>query len=194
MNLSLIRIGLSHFKQHLIQSILLILGVAIGVAVIVSVDLANISANRSFELSTESIIGKTTHRIFGGPSGLDENLYSQLKVQLGLEKSAPVVQDYVTVVQLDRRPVQLIGLDPFAEKPFRNYLTDESNGIPLATLATFLSEPNSILVSEELARSSGLRPGTTLTLEYGSRSVNVRIVGLLKPIDDLSCLVLAGLI
>ncbi len=194
MNLSLIRIGLSHFKQHLIQSILLILGVAIGVAVIVSVDLANISANRSFELSTESIIGKTTHRIVGGPSGLDENLYSQLKVQLGLEESAPVVQDYVTVVQLDRRPIQLIGLDPFAEKPFRNYLTDESNGMPLTTLATLLSEPNSILISEELARSSGLRPGTSLTLEYGSRSVNVHIVGLLKPIDDLSRLVLTGLI
>lgn len=194
MSLSLLRIGFSHIKQHCLQSILLVLGVAIGVAVIVSVDLANRSANQSFQISTESLIGRATHRIVGGPSGLDENLYYQLTVKLGLEKIAPIVQDYVRIVELNRRPMQLVGLDPFAESPFRNYVADLKNTIPLETLTTLLSEPNSVLISEDLARSGGVSSGSTLTVEYGSRNIQARIVGLLKPSDDLSRLALDGMI
>ena len=194
MSLSLLRIGFSHTKQHYLQSFLLVLGVAIGVAVIVSVDLANRSANQSLQLSTESLIGRATHRIVGGPSGLDENLYYQLAVKLGLEKIAPIVQDYVRVVELNRRPMQLVGLDPFAESPFRNYVADLKNGVPLETLTTLLSEPNSVLISENLARSGGLSSGSILTVEYGSRNIQARIVGLLKPSDDLSRLALDGMI
>lgn len=194
MSVSLLRIGFSHIKKHLLQSILLVLGVAIGVAVIVSVDLANLSASRSFQLSTESLIGRATHRIVGGPSGLDENLYSQLRVKVGLEEIAPVVQGYVTVVELNHRPMQLLGLDPFAEPPFRNYMANLNNPVPLQTLTVFLTEPNSVLISEGLARSADLVSGSTLSLEYGSRNIQVHIVGLLRPSDDLTRLALSGMI
>jgi putative ABC transport system permease protein len=162
--------------------------------VIVSVDLANRSANQSFQLSTESLTGRATHRIVGGPSGLDENLYHQLKVKLGIRNIAPVVQDYVTVVQLNRRPMQLVGLDPFAEPPFRSYLARLDDTASLPALTAFLTEENSVIISEDLASSAGLDSGSTLTLEYGSRTIPVRIVGLLEPADDLSRLALDGMI
>ena len=36
--------------------------------------------------------------------------------------AAPIVTDYVYSPQLGDRPFQLLGVDPFAEAPFRNYL------------------------------------------------------------------------
>jgi putative ABC transport system permease protein len=194
MALSLLRIGFNHIKRHGLQSVLLVLGVAIGVAVIVSVDLANRSASQSFQLSTESLTGRATHRIVRGTSGLDENLYYQLKVKLGVEKIAPVIQDYVTVVQLNRRPMQLVGLDPFAEPPFRNYVAKLDDTASLPNLTALLTEQSSVIISQDVASSAGLGSGSTLTLEYGSRSIQVRIVGLLKPADDLSRLALDGMI
>ena len=100
------------------------IGVALGVAVVIAIDLANGSASRAFALSTESITGRATHQIVGGPGGLPTDLYTELKVDLGLRDAAPVVEDYVRALDLGDRPLQLLGVDPFAEPPFRAYLTN----------------------------------------------------------------------
>jgi len=60
-------LALRHSTRHPIQSLLLILGVALGVAMIVAIDLANGSASQAFALSTDSIAGKATHQIVAAP-------------------------------------------------------------------------------------------------------------------------------
>ena len=190
----LLRIGLRYLNQNPLQTVLLIISVAIGVAVIVAVDLANESASRSFQISAESITGRATHRITGGPSGLDEDLYRRLRLELGLEKIAPVVEDYVTVIELNRRPMRLLGLDPFAEAPFRNYVANTDEALPVETLNILLTHPNSVLLSEDLARSTGMTTGSKLTLEHGSRNIEVFIAGLLQPDDRISRQALSGII
>jgi putative ABC transport system permease protein len=77
------------------QYILLILGVALGVAMMVSIDLANGSASRAFQLSTDAVTGKTTHRIVAGPDGLYEVIYGRLRTELGYSLAAPVVEGYL---------------------------------------------------------------------------------------------------
>ena len=59
----------------------MVLGIALGVAVVISIDLANASAGRAFALSTETVTGKTTHQIVGGPQGVDEKVYVNLRLQ-----------------------------------------------------------------------------------------------------------------
>ena len=76
------------------QYILFVLGVALGVAMMVSVDLANGSATKAFELSTDAITGRATHRLIGGPSGIDQELYVQLRRELGYTNSAPLVDGF----------------------------------------------------------------------------------------------------
>ncbi len=73
-----------HAWRRPLQSLFLILGVAIGVAMIVAIDLANGSAQRAFELGTESVTGRATHTITGGPQGLDQSLYVKLRAQGGV--------------------------------------------------------------------------------------------------------------
>ena len=47
----------SHAWRRPLQSIFLVIGVAIGVAMIVAIDLANGSADRAFQLGTETVTG-----------------------------------------------------------------------------------------------------------------------------------------
>ena len=185
-----------HAWRRPLQSLFLILGVAIGVAMIVAIDLANGSAQRAFELGTESVTGRATHTITGGPAGLDEALYVRLRSEAGLRNSAPVVEDYVTAVELDMQPMRLFGVDPFAEQPFRSYLGlgDQSQAPAAAYLSELMAIPNTALLSADVAQRYGLSTGDSVTIRHGANTNTLTLVGLLAPSDELSRRALEGLL
>jgi putative ABC transport system permease protein len=175
------------------QYILLILGVALGVAMMVSIDLANGSASRAFQLSTDAVTGKTTHRIVSGPGGLDESIYGRLRTDLGYELAAPVVEGYVLAEELGEQPMRLVGIDPFAEPPFRTYFDDTQANFTEG-ITPFLTEPNSVIISEALAEQYGLALGDGVALDNAGRIIPMHIVGLLQPADDAAQRALNSLI
>lgn len=186
-------IALRHSTKHPIQSLLLILGVALGVAMIIAIDLANSSASQAFALSTNSIAGKATHQIVAPPEGVPSWLYEELRVEAGLRTIAPVVTGSVLLPEANDFPLRLLGVDPFAEAPFRNYLGTAQGNLPIEALTTLLLEPNTIFLSQDLGDRFNLAPGDTLTLIAEGRSKTVRLVGLLQSSDDLSRRALDGL-
>jgi len=191
----LFRLAWRHAWRRPLQSAFLIIGVAIGVAMIVAIDLANSSAGRAFALGTETITGKATHQIVGGPSGLDEQVYVNLRRELGYRLSAPVVEDYVAAPALDAQPMRLLGIDPFAEPPFRSYLGGETR---IDTGSGFLSalpvQPDTVLLSAETAARYGLQAGDSLSVQIGVNTRTLTLAGLLQPSDDLSRRALDGLL
>nr|HMN61712.1 hypothetical protein [Anaerolinea sp.] len=52
------KVGLRYLLRHRWQSVLMVFGIALGVAVVISIDMANASAGRAFQLSTETLTGK----------------------------------------------------------------------------------------------------------------------------------------
>ena len=128
MNRALRNVGWRYLLRHPWQTGLMILGIALGVSVMVAIDLANSAASRAFDLSTDAIAGRATHQIIGGPAGLDEAVYTRLRTDGVPVAAAPIVTDYVTSPQLGGRPIQLLGVDPFAEAPFRSYLVGPGSG------------------------------------------------------------------
>jgi len=184
-NLPLWRTAWRRMRRRPFQYILFVLGVALGVAMIVSIDLANGSASRAFALSTDAIAGKTTHRLVGGPAGVPEEIYRELVVEVGYEPAAPVVEGYLLAEALGNQPLRLVGIDPFAEPPFRNYLAGEAAG-GLEGLIPFLAEPNTIILSEDLAAEHGFGLGDEVMLAVSGRPVTMRIAGLLQPADEIS--------
>jgi putative ABC transport system permease protein len=143
-------VALRHTIRHPIQSLLLVLGVALGVAMILAIDLANSSASQAFALSTDSIAGKATHQITAPPNGVPTAIYEALRVQLGLQKVAPVVTGQVVLEETGQQPLRLLGVDPFAEAPFRNYLGSGENSLLISTLTPFLLEPGTIFIAKSL--------------------------------------------
>lgn len=187
----ILRLGLRYSSRRLLQSVLFIIGVALGVAVVIAVDLANSSASRAFALSGESITGKATHQIIGGVQDLPTDLYHQIRLELGIRESAPVITDYVRGIETADRPLRLLGVDPFAEPPFRTYLSEVEvigeTGSAFEAITRFISEPGTALISQTLADRFSLQPGDTLTLRVGTgEQAQVRIIGILQPGDSAS--------
>jgi putative ABC transport system permease protein len=172
-------------RRRPFQYVLFVIGVALGVAMMVSIDIANGSASRAFALSTDAIAGKTTHRLVGGPRGIPESVYRELVVDVGYEPAAPVVEGYVLAEELGNQPLRLVGIDPFAEPPFRDYLGGEGSG-GLEGLIPFLTEPDTVIVAEDLANRYGFGLGDRVRMSISGQPVMVRIVGLLQPADDIS--------
>lgn len=193
---TLLNVGWRYLLRHPWQSILMVVGITLGVAVVVAIDLANASASQAFDLSTEAVAGRATHQIVAGPQGLDQEVYVALR-RAGLANdgvaSAPVLNDYVTASQLGGRPLQLLGVDPFAEAPFRSYVAGEGN-VPIAQLTAFLTRPGAILLSADLAERYGVQLGSEITLDVGGYQRPAVVAGLLQPADGLSRRALDGMI
>ena len=108
--------SLRHLLRHPAQLALALIGLSLGVATIIAVDIATASSRRAFELSMDAVNGTATHQIIGGPQGIDERLYVELRTRgLGPAEEplelVPIVEGYVTVGD---REMQLIGVDPLA--------------------------------------------------------------------------------
>ncbi len=187
-------LALRHCTRHPIQSLLLIVGVALGVAMIVAIDLANSSASQAFALSTDSIAGKATHQIVAAPADIPTSLYEKLRLELGLREIAPVVTGLALLAEANNLPLQILGVDPYAEAPFRNYLGSQGGSLSLEALVQLQTQPNTILLPAQLGQQYSLSPGDTLTLIADGRRQTVTLVGLLQPGDDLSQRALSGLI
>jgi len=198
---ALLRLAWRHSWRRPLQSLFLVVGVAIGVAMIVAIDLANGSANRAFALGTEQITGRATHQVVGGPDGVSSALYARLRRELGFRLSAPVVESYVSVPELDAQPMRLLGIDPFAEPPFRSYLGGDDQTVNAAEvdgfgsyITPFLLEPKTVLIGQSVADRYDLQPGQSLPIRLGARMERLTIVGLLVPSNELSRRALDGLL
>lgn len=151
----------------------------------VSIDLANGSAQRAFSLSTDAITGKATHRIVAiAPTGIDEKVYAQIKRQFSQIDAAPVVEGYVKVSELGDLPLRLVGVDLFAESPFRGYFDDvgtSGNGF-----VRFLTEPDAIVLAKETADRYNVHLGNTLHLDIAGQPKTVKLVGTVETSDALN--------
>lgn len=179
---------------------LAVVGVALGVAVVVSIDLANASASRAFTLSTEAVTGRTTHQVTGGPAGLPDAVFRRLVLDAGIDRAAPIVEEYVLLGRGEREPgrvLHLLGVDPFSERPFRSYLSagsaqgDERGTVDLGPL---LTRPGAGVLPAATARELGFRPGDTFRIRVGGGERTVELVGVLEPADENTRRALADLL
>ncbi len=190
--------------RHPWQAGLAVLGVALGVAVVAAIGLANSSALAAFGLATETVAGRATHQILGGPSGLPDDLYRRLRLAGTGVGLAPVVDAAANLPAapgstLPGRTLRLLGVDPFAERPFRPVLFGRGrSGTGLGgrgvDLAGFLAQPATALLAETTARELDLTPGSTFELRLGGRTHTLHLAGTLAGADELSRRALADLV
>ncbi len=191
-------LSLRTLLRHPIQFAIMTLGIALGVAVMVSIDLANASAARAFDLSTSAVTGRATHAIIGSTQSVDESLYVRLRTDpqwRGRLESAPLVISYAVSPQLGEVPFTVLGIDPFAEAPFRSYLgAPQEQETRLEAITSLLTVPGSILLSAPTAERYGLQPcspsdlntSCQLTLSINGETHNVYLTGLLEPSDNFA--------
>ena len=196
--------------RHPWQLALSLLGIALGVAVVVAIDLASESARRALAIANDGIAGRATHRITGGPRGVPEQLYVDLRLSdFGMDPSradsggdlrladlgvelAPVTETRVATVTAPSHVLTVLGLDPFAARALRG---EESAAALLdpAVLTRLLVEPGAVVMSSETARALGLAPGSTFRVRAGARFAELSLAGTIEPRDPLEAGQLADL-
>jgi putative ABC transport system permease protein len=158
---------LREWRRHPWQILLSLIGVAIGVAVIVAVDLANVSAEREFERANQVVDGLATHRVGGALGGIDEEIHTAIKVDLGIREAAPVVRGEVLIAG---EAFTLLGIDPVSDyrlRGFRLYQGDVE------------AAPFPLFADAALSRRLGLDMGVAVTLAHGGHEREFVFSGIL---------------
>ena len=186
----LMRFCLRHSRRHLARTLLLIFGIAMGVAGVVAIDIAKTSVEKSFDLSTQALVSRSTHQIAGTGLEIPQQAFAGLRTDLGIHRSAPVISRHVKVSELGDRILTLLGVDPFSETRFRNlHLSPGEND-----LSGIMTGSNGVFISRSHARQYNLDIGSPLHIFLGSRRTAVTIAGFLDSENSAAGRTLEGLV
>ena len=194
--------SLRHLLRHPAQLALALIGLSLGVATIIAVDIATASSRRAFELSMDAVNGTATHQVIGGPQGIDERLYVELRTSGAVpgEQLTPIVEGYVTVGD---REMQLIGVDPLAVGGGDSAAVGSRDGLAsrgspesrgglgsqlgpgswargrdrVDTLRRWFIEPGAVVMASGTARELGLAVGAGLQVGVGGVDHPAVLVG-----------------
>ncbi len=192
--------NLRHLRRKPLETFLCLLGIALGVAVMVGIDLAKQNALRSFRRTVETVTGKTTHQIFGGPAGIPDSLVAAILARSDLH--ATPMLEYVAGVRLrvstkdtvTKEALHILAIDPFTDAEFREYSAAAWNSNESAAVKTvsdsaaaitsgfqFLLQPGAVLLDQAFAETHHLEIGDTLDVLIGNEWRQIHCAGLIAP-------------
>jgi putative ABC transport system permease protein len=172
---------LRHLLQERTRTITTIAGVALGVGVVIAIQLTNASSVRGFETALETVAGRATIEIVG-PAGIDETLLPSLLWLGDIGALSPVIEGEAAIVRRDEtrtarraEALKVLGVDILRDVSLRDYLVSEVADRPgdgTLTQQQFLevlTSPQSIVITEKLARRRSLEVGSKVQLMAGDR-------------------------
>tara|TARA_B100001123_G_scaffold382233_1_gene453241 strand:+ start:1786 stop:4362 length:2577 start_codon:yes stop_codon:yes gene_type:complete len=167
-----------------LRTLLTIAGVALGVAVVIAIRLANTSSVLGFETALDAMSGKTSLEITGAGIGVDEHRLRDLLWLREYGLVSPVIDSDV-VLQYERDDpelVRLLGVDILRDRPFRDYLLEQSGDTTPVTTREFLSlltDPQAVILTKSFARRHQIDIGDQVFVLAGDRRVELIVKGLL---------------
>ena len=187
-----------HYLKHPWQIVLSTVGITLGVAVVVAIDLTNNSAHKAFEISADALTGKATHEIIGASNGVPDDLYIDMRKQEGISHVAPVIEGYAKLVNRQKpasdtnsEVFQLVGVDIFAEAPFRNHL---EKTVRQPDYTRFLGEPNTVILAKSTAARLGIKRNDQLTFLISGAEHPLTVVGLIDDSNQIDRLALSAML
>jgi putative ABC transport system permease protein len=174
------KLSAGHFRRHRLEALLCLIGVALGVAVVVSIDSAVAACVRSFQGAVGTLAERSTHSVFAKDGMIPDETYIALAKSRLPSPMAPMIDRGVLAARGPTSLVaRLIGVDVFSERSLRSFTTMKST-LDEAAFRRFLTEPNSVVLVDELAERLSAKVGDDVTLTIGARRVDVHVVGVAK--------------
>jgi putative ABC transport system permease protein len=175
-----------------------VVGIAAGIAMVVAIQLTNASSVRGFETALETVSGRASVEITA-PGGVDETLLPDLGWLRQFGAVSPVIEGEMALVTVDAtaaRPrrtevVKVLGVDILRDRTVRDYAVaahaassgdaDAAAGPELTAqqFLTLLTSPQSVVITEKLARRRGYALGDEIRLMTGDRIGTYVVRGLL---------------
>ncbi|MBI4632082.1 MAG: FtsX-like permease family protein, partial [Chloroflexi bacterium] len=119
-------------------------------------------------------------------------MYRQIRVDLGYRLSAPVVEGDGIALDLDAQPLHILGIDFFAEAPFRNFISN-SNSTSSIDLTRLYTQRRTALIGVGMAERYNIKQGDSVRVQINDQIVEIVIAGVLTPSEANSRRALDGL-
>jgi len=156
-------------RLHTGQELLAGSGIAVGVALVFGVLVANTSLTGSAGELMHQVVGSARLQLAGrSPAGFDERIASTVAQLPGVQASAPVLRENITVVgRRGARPVQLVGL-----------------GVDIVGLGSLGSRnfgqfgfrvADGLILSQSVAEATGVEPGDLVSVLTAGVARRVRV-------------------
>lgn len=173
------RLTFGHFRRHRLEGILCLIGVALGVAVVVAMDAAVAACVRSFGGAVDSLAERSTHSIFAEQGQITDAAYIALLRKKLPMPLAPVIDRTVVLNGTAGQTAtgRLIGVDVFSERSLRSF-TKMQSSLDEPAFRRLLTQPNQIVLVDDLARQLGVKAGDALQITAGPRRATVDVVGI----------------
>ncbi len=155
------------------RSVLGVIAIALGVALGVAVHLVNSSAMNEFELAARHLAGEADVVVRGPRAGFDQALYPKLARLPQVEAANPAV-DLEVPLAGRQDSLRILGFDPLRAAQVQPSLLPERPGMVLD-----LFDADAILLSPSAAEWLRLGTGDRLTIQVGTRTLELRVAGLL---------------
>jgi len=173
-------VSLKRLKLQKAQTFMALAGICLGVAAVVSIGIINKSVLRSFEDQMNRVTGRAALQITSAQSGFPEAMLERVQKVDGVEYAVPVIDTHGFLQGAKERSLMVLGVDVLQDGQMRDYsLSDESADIPDPLL--FLAKPDSILITNEMAKREGIKLEQVLRIETVSGVRSFRVRGLLEP-------------
>ncbi|MDY6954369.1 MAG: FtsX-like permease family protein, partial [Thermodesulfobacteriota bacterium] len=172
--------SLRHLLQDPWRTAIVIFGVAVGASVFLSVRLAVDASVDAFTRSMDHLIGKADYAVRAEGTGVPDDLFAALSSHPAVSHAAPVLSAYVRFQDLDQEPFLLLGIDPMAERAFRETRwVAKDRAQAWETLVGLLTRPFTLITTQGLARSRGLKRGDEVLVMHGHNIARFELLGLL---------------
>lgn len=172
-------LSLKYFLGTRGRNLLVIIGVALGVALYISIKTANISIIRSFEKSLDSVAGKAELSVFGNELGFPEDIYPFLVDYEKIATAAPVIWGTGHLEGEEGDILFIQGVDLLIDPRVRQYSLVTMEESPEDILREILN-PGNILLTEKFAHRYSLKKGDRASFVVDDQVWELVVAGLLQ--------------
>jgi putative ABC transport system permease protein len=169
-----------YFRKHVVRTMLTVGGIVLGVAVFVGMHVANQSVLFAFNQTVDRIAGRTELQVTAGETGFDEGTLERVQSAPTVRVAVPVIEAVVDTGIAGVGHLLVLAVDMTGDRSLRDYALEAEEESVVDDPLIFLAQPDSLIVTTELARKGDLTVNSKLRLgtALGERQFTVR--GLMK--------------
>ena len=167
-----------HYLQSWRQTLLTVLGLALGVSVFVSIHLTVGASLKSFTNTVQAVSGQAEWQLVPNGGEIDEKLFPVIKTNPVIQAAAPVVEFQASLNRWPGQMIWIMGVDFFSETGIRRY-SDSLSSLNGEEFLSWLTTPRAIALTRVFAARYGIKKGEVLTILVNGRQEKLTVVVLL---------------
>jgi len=171
-------ISWQYARKHRLRSLLTTVGIVLGVGIFVGMHTVGASVLSALNLTIDRIAGKTQLQVTAGEAGFPEDVLEGVQSLRVVAAAAPVIEAVVHSGIKGDGNLLVVGVDMTGDRSLREYDLEEGDQEIVEDPLVFLAQPDSLIVTRDFARRSGLGLGNKIIMQTmeGEQKFTIRCV------------------